>query len=237
MRELVAMVGLWSGVLILGVPEPMTPRASLFGSMLTPTLAEAQPASVLERILTDPTLWGSDAFAVFGSLDRWKEAGEVAIVIHPDRVASGSKADAPEPARRRLAQMTAAMQRPRPGLRPSFSAAYAVAVTTRAPGFRVEVVRFPEDGSFRVAWLRPDGEFLRRGVTIRSILDAYGKPEKITTEVVHGEGDRRPAVLTAYHYANGAVQFVESDLAPSPGVVDRVVLDVAAATALIFATP
>ena len=87
-----------------------------------------------------------------------------------------------------------------------------------------------------MVWARADAEFLRRGTTIQSVLAAYGKPEKTTTEVVHGRGDRRPAVLTLHHYANGAVVFVESDLAPTPGLVDRVVVDVPVATALIFAT-
>jgi hypothetical protein len=209
---------------------------SLVGRLLTPTPAGAQPAPLLQRILTDPRLWADDAFAVFGSLDRWRTAGERAIEIYPVRVVSATKTDTPDLARPRLGQMTAAMQRPRPALRPAFAAAYAAAVAARAPGFRAEIQRAVEDESFRVVWLRADGQFLRRGVTIRSVMDTYGKPEKTMTEVVHGRGERRPAVLTLYHYANGTVIFVESDLAPTPGLVDRVVLDVPAASAVIFAT-
>jgi hypothetical protein len=198
--------------------------------------AGAQPAPLLERMLTDPKLWGEDAFAVFASLDRWRMAGERAIEIYPDRVVSATKTETPDLARPRLSQLTAAMQRPRPALRAAFTAAYAAAVAARAPGFQAEIQRVVEDESFRVVWVRPGAQFLRRGVTIRSVIDAYGKPEKTTTEVIHGRGERRPAVLTLYHYANGAVIFVESDLAPTPGLVDRVVLDVPAATAVIFAT-
>ena len=78
MRGLDVTVGLLSALLLLGEPGPM----------LTPTPAAAQPAPVLERILMDPKLWGDDAFALFGSLDRWQAAGETVIVIHPDRVVS-----------------------------------------------------------------------------------------------------------------------------------------------------
>jgi hypothetical protein len=218
MRAVGAMLGLLSAVLVLGGP------------------VEAQELNLLERVLTDRRLWGEDAFAVFGTLVRWRAAGETHILLYPDRVVSGSKSDTPDPARQRLAQIGPAMQRPLAAVRSPFAATYAAAVTARAPGFRAEVQHLPEDESFRVVWSRPDGEFLRRGVTTRSVIETYGRPERTTTEVVHGRGERRPAVLTLHHYANGAVVFVESDLAPTPGVVDRVVLEVSAATALIFAT-
>jgi hypothetical protein len=195
----------------------------------------AQPPPVLERILTDSKLWGEDAFALFASLDRWRAAGETQIMVYPDRVVAVGKAETPDQARQRLAQMTAALQRPQPALRSPFAAVYAGALAARAPAFRADVQRLLEDESFRVVWTRPDAQFLRRGTTSAAAIAAYGKPEKTTTEVVHGRGERRPAVLTLYHYANSAIVFVESDLAPTPGLVDRVVLDVAAATALIFA--
>ena len=200
-------------------------------------MVQAQPPALLGRILTDSKLWGEDAFALFASLDRWGAAGETQILVYPDRVVSGSKSDTPDPARQRLGQMSAAMLQARPALRPPFASAYATALATRAPGFRAEVQRLLEDESFRVVWTRADAQFLRQGTTVQSVIAAYGKPERTTTEVVHGRGERRPAVLTLHHYANGTVVFVESDLAPTPGLVDRVVLDVRAASALIFATP
>jgi len=226
MRVVGAIVGLLSTVLLVS-----------FGiRSVHPISAEAQQPSLLERVLTDRRLWAEDAFAVFGTLAAWRAAGETHILLYPDRVVSGSKSDKLDAARQRLAQLAPAMQRPVAPLRPPFAAAYASAVTARAPGIRPDVQRLAEDESYRAVWTRPDAQFLRRGVTTRSVIEAYGKPERTTTEVVHGQGERRPAVLTLHHYANGAVVFVESDLAPTPGVVDRVVLDVSVATALIFAT-
>ncbi len=198
--------------------------------------AWGQAEVVLTRILTDNKLWGEDAFAVFGTLDRWRRAGDTSVVIYTDRVASGTRSETPEPARQSLARMTAAMQAPRLALRPEFAARYSGAVAARVPALRAEVARFLEDDSFRVVWVRDGGEFLKRGLTVRAVVEAYGKPEKTTTEVVHSRGDRRPAVLTLHHYANDAIKFVESDLAPTPGLVDRVILDVGAAAARIFAT-
>jgi len=235
MRVVGATMGLLSAVLLLGALAPL-PWVSFGISSVTPISAEAQQPSLSERVLTDRRLWGEDAFAVFGTLARWRTARETHILLYPDRVVSGSKSDKPDAARQRLSQLAPAMQRPVATLRPPFAATYASAVTARAPAFRADVQRLPEDESYRVVWSRPDAQFLRRGVTTRSVIEAYGKPERTTTEVVHGQGERRPAVLSLHHYANGAVVFVESDLAPTPGVVDRVVLDVSAATALIFAT-
>lgn len=206
--------------------------ASLVGQPAWSQQAEAQ----LTRILTDQGLWGEDAFAVFASLDRWKSIGVTSILIFPDRVVSGAPLDAVEPARQMAGRMTAAMQAPRPRLRPEYAARYSAALAARGPGLKVGSARFLEDDSFRIEWLRDGGEFLKKGLTLRAVFDAYGKPEKTTTEVVHARGDRRPAALTLYHYAAGAVKFVESDLAPEPGLVDRVILDVAAAAARIFET-
>ena len=80
-------------------------------------------------------------------------------------------------------------------------------------------------------WKSDDGQFLKRGLTTNSIIEFYGSPEQKTTRVVDTRGERRPAVLTEFHYANDSVIFVETDLAPEPGFVDRVVLDVSAAAA------
>lgn len=57
-------------------------------------------------------------------------------------------------------------------------------------------------------------------------LFRFGPPESVTTMLIQNDTDRRPVVLTLSAYANGAILFAESDWAPVPGVVDRVLLDV-----------
>ncbi len=221
-----------TGILLLGALV----SAGCLISSLGGRPAWAQAEARLARILTDDRVWGEDAFAVFGSLDRWKSLGETSIVIYPDRVASGTASEMADPARQSATRMAAAMQLPRGRLRPEFAARYGAALAARAPALKAASARFLEDDMFRVVWERDGGEFLKKGLTVRAVLDAYGKPERTTTEVVHSRGDRRPAVLTLHHYANGAVKFVESDLASTPGLVDRVILDVGAAVARIFET-
>jgi len=195
---------------------------------------QAANSSQFEKLLTDRNIWGEDAFRVFASLDRWK--GEPSILLFTDRVVGGSKFETPEQAREKAAAMARSRSRPFSKLTPGFATSYKEALTRKAAALQVESVPFMEDDSYRLQWMREGAEFLKRQLTMRAVVAAYGAPEKTTTEVVHARGDRRPAVLTISEYAGGMLKFVQSDLSPDPGMVDRVVLDVPAAAARILAS-
>jgi len=191
--------------------------------------------TAVDKILVGQTLWGEDAFAAFGFLDRWKELGVSSVIVFSDRLASGTPLESATEAQRRAKLTVSAMRRPTSQLRPTFAAGYGAAISKRARALKVETSQFLEDRSYRVVLMGREGEFLKKDLKLQTVIDAYGAPEKTTTEVIHFRGERRPAILTHYHYANSAVQFVELDLAPTPGLVNRVVIDVAAATNQIFA--
>jgi len=195
---------------------------------------QAANSSQFEKLLTDRNIWGEDAFRVFASLDRWK--GEPSILVFTDRVVGGSKFETPEQAREKAAAMARTMGRPFSKLTPEFATSYKEALARKAAALQVESVPFMEDDSYRLQWKREGAEFLKRQLTMRAVVATYGAPEKTTTEVVHARGDRRPAVLTISEYAGGMLKFVQSDLSPDPGMVDRVVLDVPAAAARILAS-
>jgi hypothetical protein len=214
-----------AGIAVLLRPDP---RAS---AMPGP---QAANSSQFEKFLTDRNIWGEDAFRVFASLDRWQ--GEPSILLFTDRVIGGSKFETPEQARERAAAMARTMNRPFSKLTPEFATSYKEALTKKAAVLRVESVPFMEDDSYRLQWKREGAEFLKGKLTMRAVVAAYGAPEKTTTEVVHARGDRRPAVLTISEYAGGMLKFVQSDLSPDPGMVDRVVLDVPVAAARILAS-
>lgn len=197
-----------------------------------PQASAANPS--VERILTDPRLWGEDAFALFGSLDRWRNVGETSVLIYPDRVVGGTRFETLEEAKQRARQIAKAMQRPGAKPRPPFAAQYRQALSKKTPPLEIEAARFLEDDSFRVIWRRKDGHYLQKDLTMRIVLAAYGPPQKTATELVQSRGERRPAVLTIHNYANGAIDFVESDWSPSPGLVDRVVVDVRTVAEQIF---
>jgi hypothetical protein len=189
-------------------------------------------AMQVPKILTDQELWGPDAFALFATLQRWKTA-ETSILIFPDRVVGGNKYESASAAEQTLSRLNAAAKAAPPKLRPEFQAAYRQNLS-RAAAFKFRVERFLEDDSFHLVVQRDGGQFLKPGVPMRTVIDRYGKPEKTTTEVVNAQGDRRPAVLTVNWYAGGTIKFVQSDLSPKPETVDRVMLDLTAATAQIY---
>jgi hypothetical protein len=61
-----------------------------------------------------------------------------------------------------------------------------------------------------------------------------GQPEKVSSVAVQTYSDRRPEILTLHIYAGGNIAFAESNLALSPGLVDRVLLKVPATTAAVI---
>lgn len=197
---------------------------------------QAFNASQFDKFLTDRNIWGEDAFRVFASLDLWRAEGESSILIFTDRVVGGSKFETPELAREKAAGMARTMNRTNSKLTPYFANSYKAALARKTSALQVESVRFMEDDSYRLQWKSEGVEFLKKQLTMRSVVAAYGAPEKTTTEVVQARGDRRPAVLTISEYASGTVKFVQSDLSPDPNIVDRVVLDVPAAAARILAS-
>lgn len=197
---------------------------------------QAANSSQFEKFLTDRNIWGEDAFQVFASLDRWRGEGESSILIFTDKVVGGSKFETPEQAREKAAGMARTMNRAYSKLAPEFATSYKAALARKTPALQVESARFMEDDSYRLQWKREGAEFLKKQLTMRAVVAAYGAPEKTTTEVVHARGDRRPAVLTISEYAGGMLKFVQSDLSPDPSVVDRVVLDVPAAAARVLAS-
>jgi hypothetical protein len=198
---------------------------------------EAANSAQLEKFLTDRNIWEENAFQVFASLDRWRSEGESSILIFTDKVVGGSKFDTAEQAREKAAAMTRTMNRAKVKLSPGFALSYKAALARKTPALQVESARFMEDDSYRLQWKREGAGFLKKQLTMRAVVAAYGAPEKITTEVVQALGDRRPAVLTISEYAGGRLKFVQSDLSPDPNLVDRVLLDVPAAAELVLASP
>jgi hypothetical protein len=206
------------------------PRAS---AMPTP---QAANSSQLQKFLTDRQIWGDDAFQVFASLDRWKGEGESSILVFTDKVVGGSKFETPEQAREKAAAMARTMNRANVKLSAEFASSYKAALARKTPALQAESIRFMEDDSYRLEWKREGAEFLKKQLTLRAVVAAYGTPEKTTTEVVQALGDRRPAVLTISEYAGGRIKFVQSDLSPDPNVIDRAIVDVPAAGALVLAS-
>jgi len=198
--------------------------AGILGLTAAAVQAADAPAAQMGTMLADLELWGDDGLAAIAAIGYWKRLGVTTISVYPDKVVSGSNFSNQEEAKSFVARLSEATKRPLPRLRLGDASA-AKAMRARAGAFKADSFRLIEDDSLRVGWKSSDGTFLKPNVPMRTVISRYGEPQKTTTQVVHAQGDRRPAILTIHEYGGGAVKFVESDQSLTPGVIDRAVLD------------
>lgn len=195
-------------------------------------LCQRGPVS-LQRILTDSTLWGKDFPAVLANLPGWRGIGEYTIAVFPDRVLGGTAYPTRDDAQPMIARLREALGRPKGTPRPDFAALLDVPLKTPPP-FETTAALLGEDHSARIAWTGPTLRLLAESLTVARLQERLGAPDTVTQRLIQTDRDNRPAVLTLRSYAGGAVVFVETDWAPRPGIVDRVVLDTRVLSAALF---
>jgi hypothetical protein len=183
------------------------------GTAAAQSAAEATP--VLAKVINDRELFGDDGIAAIRAASAWRGAVKRFVIVEPAQVV----ADQP------VAEVDAAAVS---DLQSRTTQASAGAPAARASTFRAVVVFMPEDGTRRLALRRDNPTFLKTGIKLAVIEQRYGKPQRVFTEIMESQGERRPAILTIYEYDGGAVRFASSDFSRFPGSVDRVFLDLAA---------
>lgn len=117
-----------------------------------------------------------------------------------------------------------------PQIKPEFSSMIRRA---QAP-LRAEVLPVFEDDSAHVALTGRTLQFLAPRLSMTTVRNRLGEPEKVSRVTIQNKFERRGVVLTLYSYAGGAITFAEADYTAVHGLVDRVILDVAAVTAAVF---
>jgi hypothetical protein len=194
------------------------------------------------KILTDPVLWRKDFPSLLAALQSWKVAGESKVFVFSNEAYGLRKFSRSDPegmietAELHLLMDSSMANKPR--LRPAVDDAL-----TRAwnqPFTTLTAVGQPgrDDGTIRVALTSKrtvPPELLAAGLTMATVRQQSGEAENVTTEIVdNGGSERRPVILTLYHYAGDAVVFAVSDMSPSPDMVDRAILDTAKISDAIF---
>jgi hypothetical protein len=199
----------------------------------TPTPTPAPPLSPVARALTDSALWGKHFASALASLPAWSLAGEPTVVIFPNRIVGGTPHGAEKEARESASRVMSALATAKPPVRPAFAALLLKALEG-GPPMRLEPMRFWDDQSFRAVWAGSSLQFFSPDLKLTAVAERLGPPEKMEREVIEGDAERRPLILTVSEYFGGAVRFAESDWAPRPGFVDRVLLKVPAVEAVVF---
>lgn len=186
----------------------------------------------IEDILTDQSLWGANFPSVLGSIPAFSRAGEKQISVFPDRVIGRTKYTGRGEVELRLARFARELIAAQ-NLNPR-STRIGSYMTSGRTALKAEVFQLPDDRTLRISAVGPSAQFLAPGLTIADVERRLGKEEKVTTEVLDDGTERRPIILTLHHYAGGAIIFVESDVNPNIGSVDRVFLDASKISASLF---
>ena len=186
--------------------------------------------SSIVRILTDRVLWGKDFAAALASLRDWKVIGESRVYVFRNQMVSTTPGKSVEETQRTAASLSSSLRARMPQIKPEFSSMIRRA---QAP-LRAEVLPVFEDDSAHVALTGRTLQFLAPRLSMTTVRNRLGEPEKVSRVTIQNKFERRGVVLTLYSYAGGAITFAEADYTAVHGLVDRVILDVAAVTAAVF---
>lgn len=186
----------------------------------------------LAKALGDTALWGPDLPSALATLRPLRRLGVNEVEIHADHLVARDSAKTPADAKRTADALSSALA----GAGPKWNAAFD-ALARRVPAkspLQAQVVARYEDDLPHVAVRGTKLQFLAAGLTLATVRQRLGAPEKTATIAVQGIGDRRPVVLTIHSYLGGALGFAESDQAPDPHLVDRVIIDVRSVDTSLF---
>lgn len=200
-----------------------------------PPSASSPPASSVQQggdvaagMIRDPLLWGPDYPAALRTIPALAQAGQTTVEILPRRVV-GSRKYSDRGAAERDAKAAARAQAAPPTMRVTVGS--SAAAGRKLPP--AAVIDFPDDRSVRIGTPDHDAQYINVKARIEQVEQRWGRPERVTEEVLDDGTDRRPITLTLYHYANDAVIVVTTDI-NDPHAVDRVYLDTKTVMRAIF---
>ena len=191
----------------------------------------------IREILSDSTLWGDDFPALLANIRSWRRSGETRIEIFQNEAVGAT----PQ-ANIRLALSAAARLHFLMKESPRFRTNFEAVLKRRAADVNDSVVPSAQtsrdDIWWRVVMVKKSSAaqtlYLAPGLTMAKVQERSGPPESVTTRLIDSGDERRPLILKLYNYAQGSIAFAESNISPTPGTVDRVILDTTRISGVIF---
>lgn len=194
-------------------------------------LCQENSKITLEKILSNPNIWGEDFKTALADVSILQSVGEHEVAIFPDRVQSTSPKNDTAQVQEILAEFRKALSAvPRETRDSVHELMDCDRVNSSVPcrrGFLLNaqtVKAVNEHGETQVAAASKELQFLAPGVDITVVKKELGPPEAVTQKVIQTKYERRPEVLTEYRYASGQITFVTSNM-QSNTRLDRVYLD------------
>jgi hypothetical protein len=185
----------------------------------------------LEKILSNPKIWGKDFKTALADVSILQSVGEREVAILPDRVQSTAPNNDKGQVEALVVEFRKALstvpRETRESVHEVLDCDKEGSPASCRTGFFLNaqtVKAVNEHGETRVAVAAKQLQFLAPDVDISAIKKELGPPEGVTQKVIQTEYERRPEVLTEYHYASGQITFVTSSM-QSNTRLDRVYLD------------
>ncbi|HEY7498319.1 MAG TPA: hypothetical protein VH740_07390 [Vicinamibacterales bacterium] len=181
------------------------------------------------QILNDSALWGPDLPTLLANVEGLQRANQREVWVFPDRAVVTTPFKSETEARTVADTINKNLSDLRANPTP-----IARTMSARAPLKNIQaavIQQFPDDRSVRVAL--ESVQLLPPDLTVATVRQRAGAPERTTRQLIEGPGESRPLILTLYSYAGGTITFAEADIAARPGFVNRVKLDVPAVTAAL----
>lgn len=200
--------------------------------ILLPDEGKTVPPSPLQ-ILSNGAFWGKDFRYLLAYLPHWSRIGAATITVFPHEVVGSTSSKTRGEAQLKAAELAESLIQPRPSLKPE-ALDFLPGVYEHPIPFQPKELFIRESNAFRVGWSDPSAQFLAPSLTVRKVEEQLGPPEKVTTQLILTERDGRPVKLTLHSYAGGSIIFAASDLAPIPGVVERVILNTSGIVPVLF---
>jgi len=207
-----------------------------------PTLAQSEPAqpqqSQILRIISNPVIWRKDFPSVLKLLNDLKDTGESKVVVYANQVEGTRKFSLTSgDALREASELHLLMNKSKSELKPEIQA--RLSTVWNAELTPLTPTAQPVRGESMAAVVLTEkavipAELLSVGLTPTALREQIGEPESITTEVLDTGDERRPVILTLYHYAGDSFVFAVPDMSRTPGLVDRAFLNTQKISELIF---
>ena len=176
------------------------------------------------QIISDPVIWGKSFPFALAQAEALAREGQKELEVYPAALVSSERYD---PGQQGLQQKIASFNR---ALSQTDQSAFYQKVNKAfpftKPQSRTDSFHIIEADSVAAA-IKISGpdNFFSPTVTIKTVIERLGPPERTYSRTIHARGEQRPQVLKLYSYARGTIVFAEEELTNTPGVVNRVLLD------------
>ncbi|MGB6474091.1 MAG: hypothetical protein WBF04_08410 [Candidatus Sulfotelmatobacter sp.] len=188
--------------------------------ILTRSFAQTTNEASLQKILSNPNVWGKDFSTALADVLVLQKVGEHELKVEPNSIV-GFKPLSPDNPGKAIADLQQAL---------STVSRYSEHVSlllgcgegaakgpctarVNSGGQTVKTTR--ESGQSTFVSSAPRKQFLAPTATVETLRKEFGPPERISQEVIQTEYERQPVIVTKYHYAGDAVVFATTNMKPN----------------------